>query len=228
MKGSADPLIIQYNNLKRELANAQSKYKESHPDVVDLKRKIANLELQVEDKLKDQQEKIVEEKLPPPRLDHDSERLIAQYTERYNNTLIEVKRAEEEAKYLKERAILYQRRIEETPRREQELVLLSRDYDSLKTNYQSLMDKKIQAQMAENLERKQQGEQFKILDPARVPEKPFKPDRNKILLIGAVIGLMAGFGLAWFRESLDQSFHTVSDVESFLEIPVLATIPNLK
>jgi len=48
------------------------------------------------------------------------------------------------------------------------------------------------------------------------------------LLIGAVIGLMAGFGLAWFRESLDQSFHTVSDVESFLEIPVLATIPNLK
>ncbi|OGQ10224.1 MAG: hypothetical protein A2026_12700, partial [Deltaproteobacteria bacterium RBG_19FT_COMBO_46_12] len=228
MKGSADPLIIQYNNLKRELANAQSKYKESHPDVVDLKRKIANLELQVEDKLKDQQEKIVEEKLPPPRLDHDSERLIAQYTERYNNTMIEVKRAEEEAKYLKERVILYQRRIEETPRREQELVLLSRDYDSLKTNYQSLMDKKIQAQMAENLERKQQGEQFKILDPARVPEKPFKPDRNKILLIGAVIGLMAGFGLAWFRESLDQSFHTVSDVESFLEIPVLATIPNLK
>ena len=82
--------------------------------------------------------------------------------------------------------------------------------------------------MSENLERKQQGEQFKILDPARLPEKPIKPDRNKILLIGAVIGLALGLGLAWFRESLDQSFHTVLDVESYLEIPVLATIPNLE
>jgi capsular polysaccharide biosynthesis protein len=82
--------------------------------------------------------------------------------------------------------------------------------------------------MAENLERKQQGEQFKILDPARIPEKPVKPDRNKILLMGAVIGLVAGLGLAWFRESLDQTFHTVSDVEDYLGISVIATIPNLK
>jgi capsular polysaccharide biosynthesis protein len=82
--------------------------------------------------------------------------------------------------------------------------------------------------MAENLERKQQGEHFKILDPARLPENPIKPDRNKILLIGCVIGLAAGLGLAWFRESLDKSFHTVSDLEEYLGISVLATIPNLK
>jgi uncharacterized protein involved in exopolysaccharide biosynthesis len=95
-------------------------------------------------------------------------------------------------------------------------------------NYQSLLDKKLQAQMAQNLEHKQQGEHFKILDPARLPEKPIKPDRNKILLIGAFMGLAMGFGLAWFRESMDQSFHTVSDMESYLGITVLATIPNLK
>jgi capsular polysaccharide biosynthesis protein len=82
--------------------------------------------------------------------------------------------------------------------------------------------------MAENLERKQQGEQFKILDPARIPEKPIKPDRNRILLMGAMIGLVAGLGLAWFRESMDKTFRAVLDVESYLEIPVLATIPNLK
>lgn len=228
-RGAEDPLVIQYNNLKRELASAQSKYKDTHPDVIDLKRKIANLEPQVEAKLKSRREGgVTEENLPPPRLDPDAERLITQYTEQYNSALLEAKRAKEEAKNLKEQIVLYQRRIEDTPRREQELVLLTRDYDLLKTNYQSLSDKKIQSQMAENLERKQQGEQFKILDPARIPEKPVKPDRNKILLIGAVIGIVAGFGLAWFRESMDQSFHTVSDVESYLEIPVIATIPNLK
>jgi uncharacterized protein involved in exopolysaccharide biosynthesis len=121
-----------------------------------------------------------------------------------------------------------QKRIEDTPRREQELTLLSRDYDLLKTSYQSLLDKKIQAQMAENLERKQQGEQFKILDLARVPESPIKPDRNRILLMGAIIGLASGLGLAWIRESLDKSFHTVQAVEVYLGIPVIATIPNLK
>jgi protein tyrosine kinase modulator len=227
-RGAEDPLVVQYNNLKRELASARSKYKDTHPDVIDLKRKIANLEPQVEAKVKTRREGIAEENLPPPRLDPDTERLITQYTEQYNNVLLEAKRAKEELKNLKEQIVLYQRRIEDTPRREQELILLTRDYDLLKTNYQSLSDKKIQSQMAENLERKQQGEQFKILDPARIPEKPIKPDRNKILLIGAFIGLAMGLGLAWFRESMDQTFHTVSDVESYLEIPVLATIPNLK
>ena len=90
------------------------------------------------------------------------------------------------------------------------------------------MDKKIQSQMAENLERKQQGEQFKILDPARLPEKPIKPDLQRILLVGALIGLVSGLGLAWIRGSADQSFYTVADLESHLKLSVLADIPNLE
>ena len=82
--------------------------------------------------------------------------------------------------------------------------------------------------MAENLERKQQGEQFKVLDPARTPEKPVRPDRDRILLIGAAIGLMSGLGLAYFRETWNQKFHTEAEVEQFLGIPVIAVIPNLK
>jgi capsular polysaccharide biosynthesis protein len=81
--------------------------------------------------------------------------------------------------------------------------------------------------MAENLERKQQGEQFIILDPARLPEKPFKPDRNRLLAMGTVFGLAIGLGLAWFRESMDRSFYEVSDLETYLELPVLATLLNL-
>jgi len=224
-----DPLITQLRNLKRDLANAQSKYKETHPDVIDLKKKIADLEPKVKDLMgRTQEGRVSEQNLPPSTLDPETQRLLTQYNEQYHAAVLEAKRLREEEKELKQQVFIYQRRIEETPRREQELILLTRDYDLVKNNYQSLMDKKIQAQMAENLERKQQGEQFKILDPARLPEKPIKPDRNKILLIGGVIGLMGGLGLAWFRESLDQSFHTVSEVEDYLEISVIATIPNLR
>ena len=226
-----DPLVTQLKLLKRELASVQTRMKETHPDVIDLKKKIAALESRVEDRAKEgrpEGEGIVVRNLPSPRLDSETERLYRQVTEQYNNAVLEVKRLNEEEKNLKEEIRLYQRRIEDTPKREQELVLLTRDYDMVKTNYQSLLDKNLQAQMAENLERKQKGEQFKILDPAVIPEKPIKPNRNKIFLIGCVLGLVLGLGLTWFRESLDQSFRRVPAVEDSLGIPVVATLPNLR
>jgi uncharacterized protein involved in exopolysaccharide biosynthesis len=168
------------------------------------------------------------ESYPAPSRDPVAERLLAQYSDQYNAGLLEIKRMKDEERELKKQLNFYQTRIEEGPKREQELILITRDYDLLKSNYRSLMDKKIQSQMAENLERKQQGEQFKILDPARMPEKPFKPDRDKILLVGAVLGLAAGLGLTWFRENLDQSFHSEADLEAHLGLPILAVIPNLK
>jgi len=237
-----DPLITQFNQLKRDLTTAQSKYTENHPDVIDLKKKIAKLEPRVKEAaeketaarearlraLREQRDSGTEVDPAIAVLDPALERLLAQYTDQYNNAQLEAKRLRGEENNLKEQIVLYQRRIEDTPRGEQELALLTRDYELTKFNYQSLMNKKIQAQMAENLERKQQGEQFNVLDVARIPEKPIKPDRNKILLMGCVIGLALGAGLAWFRESLDQSFHSVADVESYLELPVVATIPNLE
>lgn len=237
-----DPIITHYNNLKKDLEIIQTRYKETHPDVIDLKKKIANLEPKVKELLekyekerlemlkrkKEEMEKIKEIEIPPPAPEPNTERLLAQYTEQYNSAVLEAKRSREEIKSIKEQIAFYQKRIEDTPKKEQELALLTRDYDLLRANYQSLLDKKIQAQMAENLERKQQGEQFKVLDPARLPEKPVKPDRNKILLIGAFIGFALGVGLTWFRESMDRSFHTISEVESYLGLTVLAAIPNLK
>ena len=223
-----DPLATRLDALKRDLFNAENKYTESHPDIVDLKKKIAALELQVEAKIKSRQEAVREDNLPAPTLDPATKRLLAQYAERYNEVQLGARKFREGIKSLEQQIAFYERRIEDTPRREQELILLTRDYDLLEKNYQSLLDKKIQAQMAENLERKQQGEQFKILDPARLPEKPFKPDRNKIFPIGAMMGLMAGLGLTWFRETLDRSFRSVSDAEVYLAFPVIATIPNLQ
>jgi uncharacterized protein involved in exopolysaccharide biosynthesis len=242
----ADPLVTQLNNLKRDLGIAQAKYTESHPDVIDLKKKVAGLEPKVEIILREQEAK-KEARLKELKArqeqqaraletgdktvvvaDPATRRLLEQYTNQLNETQLDAKRLRAETRNIKEQIVLYQRRVEETPKREEELSLLMRDYEHLKTNYQSLLDKKIQSQMAENLERKQQGEQFKVLDPAQMPEKPIRPDRDRILLMGAGIGMMLGLGLAYFRETWNQKFHTESEVESVLGVPVIAVIPNLK
>ena len=233
-------LAAQLNGLRRDLKNAESKYTESHPDVVDLKRRIAALEpivkreeIEREKRLKglrERQEEAAAESIlgrPLTSLDPASERLITQYKAQFKETQLEAKRLKEEMENLREQIALYQKRIEETPKREQEMVNLNRDYDLLKGQYQSLMDKKYQAQMAENLERKQQGEQFIVLDPARLPEKPSKPNRNGLLAVGALLGVGIGVGLAWIREFMDRTFYEVSDVETYLKLPVVATILNL-
>jgi polysaccharide chain length determinant protein (PEP-CTERM system associated) len=241
-----DPIITQWNLLKRELNAARSKYTENHPDVIDLKRKISNLEPAVKEVMEKQkaihearqkeirtrQERAAQGRLPLEVIeptDPATERLVAQYHEQYTAALLEAERLRGEEKKLKEEILTYQGRIEDTPKLEQELTLLNRDYDLLKSTYQSLKDKRIQSQMAETFEKKHViGGQFKILDPAVYPEKPVRPDRNRILMIGAIIGLVAGLGLAWFRESLDESFHSEEELEADLGLPILANLPNLK
>ena len=89
----------------------------------------------------------------------------------------------------------YQHRVEAVPGHESELTDLMRDYETLQKTYANLLAKKQDSKISANLEREQVSEQFKILDPARLPQKPFSPDRLKITLIGAVLGLLAGVAL---------------------------------
>jgi uncharacterized protein involved in exopolysaccharide biosynthesis len=83
----------------------------------------------------------------------------------------------------------YQARVEQLPVREQEMAELTRDYEISKTNYKSLLDKKIAASMATDMERRQEGERFTMLDPPMVPEKPVSPKRPLLIGLGCVLSL---------------------------------------
>ncbi len=120
---------------------------------------------------------------------------------------------------------IYRDRIENGPKIEQMLLDLRRGYAEVDQNYRSLLDKKFKAKLAENLEVAQQGEQFTILDHARLPEKPSKPQKKKLLLMGFLLAMSAGLGLAGVMEYLDPSFFSAKEVESQLEFPVLVSIP---
>jgi len=123
---------------------------------------------------------------------------------------------------------MYQSRIEATPVREAELASLTRDYETMQTSYRSLLQKKEESQISANLEKRQIGEQFKILDPARMPERPTSPDRPRLYLIAALIAIAVGLGLTALSEFLDKTLRTEADVRAALNLMVLATVPTLR
>jgi polysaccharide biosynthesis transport protein len=118
-------------------------------------------------------------------------------------------------------------KLERVPIFEQQIAGLMRDYDSLRSHYQSLLDKKLSAQMASELETRQKGERFVILDSAPIPDRPFGPNRVLIGLAGLVLGLLGGAALAIAIEMMDLSVRSEHEATELLGIPVLAGIPQM-
>jgi polysaccharide chain length determinant protein (PEP-CTERM system associated) len=121
----------------------------------------------------------------------------------------------------------YRARIEAAPRRQTELVSLTRDYETLQNQYRSLLGKYEDSKVAANLERRQIGEQLRILDPASRPERPFKPKRPLIAAGGAAVGLVLGLGLMGFFEFTDRTLRSSDDVALCCTLPVLAALPKV-
>ncbi len=203
------------------------KYTEKHPDVQRLKRIIEAKKKELEAQEASQPEGSLqagtESEAPEPQGEID---VTAQFRAQLESIDAEIKRINEAYQKIQEQIKIYQTRLENIPRREQELKDMARDYKNLMDTYRMLMDKKIQAAMAETLEKRQQGEQFKIIDPARVPEVPVKPDTKKILIMGFIAALGVGIGLAFVIEFfLDRRIYDPGLLEKQLNVRVLATIP---
>jgi polysaccharide chain length determinant protein (PEP-CTERM system associated) len=244
-----DPLEVYLDQLRNHLIDLQGKYTEKHPEIRVTKRKIADLEAQVE-KLRVEREAEEKELLGKletgvdkaqgqskaasfidPTIRQEILRLAARHKETENQlvaTDLEIERLKEEEGKIKAQMARYRERIENTPIREQMMSNLARDYQNLKESYQNLLKKSRDAEQAENLERRQKGEQFKVIDPARVPEKPFRPNIPKVLLIGLLLAVGGGLGIAFVREQMDRSFQDPDDLEAALGLRVLANIPKIK
>ncbi|MBN2332645.1 MAG: hypothetical protein JXO49_03875 [Deltaproteobacteria bacterium] len=220
---TVDPDVAQLASMKEQLTVLKSRYTDAHPDVITLLREIAKLEQKVAEKQAAQKSVVVGD-------DTDAGQASPAFMETSAQLLAvkrEISQLQTELTRLRAETLTITAKVENAPKREAELVALTRDYGNLHNNYQNLLDRKIEAQLSENLEMQQQGEQFKVLDPAEVPIKPFKPDRRKILLAGMVFGLALGVGLALLLEFSKKSFRYITDLESSINFPVLVTIPRI-
>ena len=121
-----------------------------------------------------------------------------------------------------------QSRVDLVPRTEQEETTLSRDYGKLRENYQTMLNKKMAADMGVAIEERWKGHQFRILDPAFLPERPYFPNRRMFVLVGFLAGLGLGLVVAFALEFIDPSIKSVADLEDVVPFPVLATLPRVK
>ncbi|MEA3386551.1 MAG: GNVR domain-containing protein, partial [Thermodesulfobacteriota bacterium] len=112
------------------------------------------------------------------------------------------------------------------PQVEQDYQDLIRDYSSAQKKYNETSAKLMEARQAEGLEESQAGEKFTVVNPSQLPEKPVKPNRMAIVLIGFILGMGAGVGLGAIREFTDTSIRTVNDVKRITGVPVMAAISD--
>ncbi len=219
--------IDQLERARGDLQALELRLKPGHPDIATKKRAINELQRRVQD-----ENSGTAQNTAPAGVPMSSTDVVRQTRSRQTQADIvkldkQIAQKEADIERLKAVAIDYQRRVDSLPGHESELTALMRDYDTVQKIYGSLLAKKEDSKISANLERQQVGEQFKMLDPARLPERPYTPNRVRIALIGLALGLVFGVGLAGFLEYRDTTLRTEDEIVKMLVLPVVAAIPML-
>ena len=223
-RASGEPtgLAQQLAQRRLDLAALQRIYVDKYPDIIRMKQEIAELEVQIA--AQDSGSQTAQSAQP---VNPDTRNVRRQQQEEIEHMDQEEGKLRQQQAHIQEQIAAYEKQVAAASRREQELLVLSRDYESTRKNYDSLLAGRQRAQIAENLEKRQKAEQFRVLDEARLPTKPWKPKRAMILLAGMGAGLAVGAGAIALAAYLDQAFHDPEGLEQFTALPVLATIPLL-
>jgi uncharacterized protein involved in exopolysaccharide biosynthesis len=213
--------MAQREKLQQELTKLSTRYGEKHPAAVSLKA-----EIEVLDQLIARKNSTDSDKKNSEQVTRALQNPYAQQLKKEFDTLdAELKALHTEEQRILQSTVLYQQRVENTALRDQELLGLQRDYDSAKGLYQSLLKRQEEAKLAENLEQRQKGEQFRLLEPALPAVRPKEPDRYKLILLGFVGALGFAAGTVILAERLHPSFHTVDELHTFSHVPVLVSLP---
>jgi len=203
--------------LKLHLVHLTKRFSEEYPDVKKTRAEIAELEKQ----LAAEDAKPASEKGPP-----DNPTYISVSTQ-LNSSRAEIILLQNQLTDLNHSVAEYRGRIAATPRVEEAYNALVMERNSIQIKYNDLMAKHMEARVAQGMEKEQKGERFTLIEPPRLPEKPFKPNRLAIMLIGIVLGIGAGVGWAALREFSDDSVRNVDQLEFVTKHQVLAGIPNI-
>ena len=234
--GSTPPQTLegQLVEMRLKLQDLRSRYTETHPDVTALRAKIAEAE-----RLKKQSESELAARLndlkagtgggtsAPADPGQASPTPIMQLESQLKANQLEISNLQQHQRTLESQITAYQARLNLTPETEQQLTGISRGYEESKSNYNSLLQKQMQSQLATSLEQRQQGEQFRVIDPPSLPKKPSSP--NYVLFSGGglMAGLALGLGLTALLEMTNVRVRQEKDLTGLVPVGILVGIPHL-
>jgi uncharacterized protein involved in exopolysaccharide biosynthesis len=212
---------------RAKLEAYKQRYTEDHPDVKALTRAVKELEARVAEEARHSGDSSVAQ--PTSVAELARRKRIQDFRAELEVIDHQLATSQAEEDRLKKVIAGYQADVDAVPTRESELVELTRDYSTVQATYSSLLQKQEESKLTANLESRQVGEQFKVLDPASLPERPFnRLQRIGALAGGAVGGLLLGLFSVAFLEYRDSTFRTEQEVSRVLGLPVFALVPKVR
>jgi polysaccharide biosynthesis transport protein len=221
------------DRLKAKLADLSSRYTDHYPEVENMKDQIAKTEkmrgvLVAELKTKGNRGKQSDDGTATgDAADPSQDSASLQLQGQLQANQAEIANRELAIAGLKARVNSYQDRLNSAPASEQELADLTRGYDQSKANYDDLLKKQNESEMATSMEHMQQGERFSMLDPPSLPLKPDFPNRLKFCGIGLGVGLALGLVVVGGFEFMDDRLHSEKEIRLLLPMAILSEIPEI-
>lgn len=235
---TSDParyLLPELSKRRKKLEDFQAKYTPLHPSVLQARQQVEQLEARIaeirqavaDDEAESAGDAAGSSTISPKRTNWEAKEM-RRLREKIATIDFEIGVKEKENAQTAQIIDSLQAKVERLPQREQELISLTRDYGNTKNSYDELLKKRLQANISENLEENQQGEQFMVVEPATLPTRPIKPDRLKILAIALMGSLVIGAGGAIGLETIDPTLRGSKDFKSYFSLPVLASLPVIQ
>jgi len=218
-----DSMQKKLDDLQSQLTTLEARYTRDYPDVIKTKNEIAEVQKEM-DSAPPVPSKSDQANDKSAQSEPQDIRQLRLQIHQLEDLRLEKTKAQED---LQKQIRAYQSRVQMSPVVEQEYKALTRDYQTALNFYNDLLAKKTQSAMATDLERKQEGEQFRVMDPPNLPEKPTSPDRPMIALGGLGGGFALGLGMVFLMEMRDKTLRSDEDVLFYLRLPVLTHIPTV-
>jgi len=231
-EGTADLAEIdkKLDQLRAQLADLTSHYTENHPDVRKTKQQIARTEQMRQRIVVDMNTRANAQSTAPAAAKPVDPKTgpAAELESQLKANRVEIANREAEIKEKQEKINEYQARLNMAPVMEQQFADITRDYDQSKADYESLLAKKNQSEMSTDLEKTQQAEHFRMLDPPDLPVRPYKPNRLMLCGAGLAVGIVLGGGFSFGLEKLSGIIYSEREIKRLVPFDVIAEIPPIE
>ena len=209
--------LLQLKDKRAELAILEERYSSEHPDVKKLKQQISSLEKELGKPVR--RKKFI-------NIQPDNPAYI-QIETQLSTIDAEFRALQSSKEKFNAKLLSYEERLTHAPQVEREYQMLVRDYENAKLNYNEVTDKQMEADMAQAMEKDRKGERFSLIEPPLLPEKPFKPNRPVIIILGFILSVAASIGFVILKENMNQAVYGVDNIIAITSAAPLVVIPYI-